>query len=197
MSEPLRPQACPQCGGFYGLHTVNCGQAWSAVGEVKEASKLKPEDIVAVIANGIDQAVKAACAQKDQEIERLKKDVNDLNRLLRSVGWGQGEIDSSATIAEESEAKDQRIAELEAEVSNEKFFHESFDNLCKSYSEKLAAMSAILEKVLHLREWRNPGEPISCRKDCPACQWEAMKAQAQQLSEPRSPDAAQKQGAER
>ena len=33
---------------------------------------------------------------QEREIERL-------NNLLRAVGWGQGEIDSAATIAEENE----------------------------------------------------------------------------------------------
>lgn len=49
----------------------------------------------------IQDAIDQACAQKDAEIERLTGDVNSLNNLLRHVGWGQGEIDSSATIAEE------------------------------------------------------------------------------------------------
>lgn len=44
-------------------------------------------------------------AKKDERIAKLEADVNSLNNLLRQVGWGQGEIDSSATIAEESEAK--------------------------------------------------------------------------------------------
>lgn len=39
-----------------------------------------------------------------EERDRLAKDVNELNALLREVGWGQGEIDSAATVAEENES---------------------------------------------------------------------------------------------
>jgi len=39
------------------------------------------------------------------ELAAAKKDVNDLNNLLREAGWGQGEIDSAAVLCEEMEAK--------------------------------------------------------------------------------------------
>ena len=42
----------------------------------------------------IQAAIDAACAEKD-------KAIRDLNNLLRHVGWGQGEIDSAATVVEE------------------------------------------------------------------------------------------------
>lgn len=104
---------------------MNCGQAWSTVGEVKEASKLKPEDIVAVIANGIDQAVKAACAQKDAEIERLKaqskaycSQAECYERTLECI-WdvvGRETDNVLSSVKEQLAAKDQRIAELQEEI---------------------------------------------------------------------------------
>ena len=44
--------------------------------------------------------------ERDQlraELATAKKDTNDLNNLLRAVGWGQGEIDSAACTEEENE----------------------------------------------------------------------------------------------
>lgn len=37
------------------------------------------------------------------KLEKAEAEVNQLNNLLREVGWGQGEIDSAATIAEEND----------------------------------------------------------------------------------------------
>lgn len=39
----------------------------------------------------------------EEELEASRKNCNDLNNLLRSVGWGQGEIDSAAVVEEENE----------------------------------------------------------------------------------------------
>lgn len=41
-----------------------------------------------------------ACIDRRKE---LQKDVADLSRLLRDVGWGQGEIDTAAVVCEENE----------------------------------------------------------------------------------------------
>ncbi len=47
-------------------------------------------------------------------IAELEGQVNELNNLLRAVGWGQGEIDYAATVLEENE---KRIAELETALT--------------------------------------------------------------------------------
>lgn len=40
----------------------------------------------------------------ERERDEARKERNELNNLLRSVGWGQGEIDSAASFAEENDA---------------------------------------------------------------------------------------------
>ncbi len=111
----------------------------------------------------------ATCDSKNKEIAALKQDVNKLNNLLRSVGWGQGEIDSSATIAEESEAKDRRIAQLEAEAVSDLVFVRQAEEI-KVKDERIAQMAALLDKIEH--RYR----PI-CFSDtnCPACAWEKIR----------------------
>lgn len=54
------------------------------------------------------------------EIRRLRAEVESLNSLLREVGWGQGEIDSSATIAEENERLREEVERLRKELESEK-----------------------------------------------------------------------------
>lgn len=53
---------------------------------------------------------KQAVESVRSKLEKAEAEVNQLNNLLREVGWGQGEIDSAATIAEEN---DKLRAELE------------------------------------------------------------------------------------
>lgn len=43
------------------------------------------------------------CRKLERERDEARRERNELNNLLRSVGWGQGEIDSAATIAEEND----------------------------------------------------------------------------------------------
>lgn len=60
------------------------------------------------------------CCQIEEltsENQRLQKDVNDLNNLLRHVGWGQGEIDSSASIVEDMEKLEKENQRLREQVS--------------------------------------------------------------------------------
>jgi hypothetical protein len=57
----------------------------------------------------IADAHNVALTAERQRAEQAGKEVNELNNLLREVGWGQGEIDSAATIAEENESLRQQL----------------------------------------------------------------------------------------
>jgi chromosome segregation ATPase len=118
-------------------------------------------DIERLLKKLIDQA----CAQKDGEIERLKNERNFK--------------------AKEFAALKERIAELEA--SFDKYRNAHGENMAQYPKAlvRIAAMSAILEKVPHVALRAIPPDSDSlhwdgitpgCHPDCPACQWEAMKA---------------------
>lgn len=51
-------------------------------------------------------------AAKNRQLVSLKAEVNELNALLRGVGWGQGEIDSSATFAEDYERLQRAVRKM-------------------------------------------------------------------------------------
>lgn len=52
------------------------------------------------------------------ENARLQADISQLNALARQVGWGQGEIDSAATFAEENERLRQDQSDRDNEVAS-------------------------------------------------------------------------------
>src|SRR4051812_734489 len=62
----------------------------------------------------------AVVAERDQ----ARRAVDALNMLLREVGWGQGEIDSAATIAEDN---DKLRAERDALQAFKTWVHEWLD----------------------------------------------------------------------
>jgi hypothetical protein len=127
----------------------------------------------------------------------------------------EGERFIQSAIDQACAQKDQRIAELEAQLKPRSATFADLQNwaavqtasradLFSAISilqERLAAMSAILDGCAHEEDINRAGDfaPVHepCLPSCARCQWEALKAEAQQFTEPRSPDAAQKQGAER
>lgn len=50
--------------------------------------------------------------QLETELNEAKSQVNELNSLLRHVGWGQGEIDSASSLVMELEESQAREAQL-------------------------------------------------------------------------------------
>ena len=50
----------------------------------------------------------------ESELEKTKKEVNELNLILRKAGWGQGEIDSAAAMLDEAEQDSIRLDWLES-----------------------------------------------------------------------------------
>lgn len=56
-----------------------------------------------------------ALAQRLREVEQER---DSLNQVLRDAGWGQGEIDSAASVDDHVDTLKQRIAELEAQVAS-------------------------------------------------------------------------------
>tara|TARA_R110000868_G_scaffold260336_1_gene518513 strand:+ start:1174 stop:2049 length:876 start_codon:yes stop_codon:yes gene_type:complete len=69
----------------------------------------------------LSQAI-ARAERAEAELTIAKRDTNNLNNLLRAVGWGQGEIDSAACVEEEN-------GKLRAEVERLKRDYE-YDHKC-------------------------------------------------------------------
>ena len=84
--------------------------------------------------------------EREEMVERLNKDVNDLNNLLRAAGWGQGEIDSAACVIEKAESEVERVVE--------RYSHSLNDGLMKSkmYNEMLERAEAAESALCEARE---------------------------------------------
>ncbi len=86
-----------------------------------EQSETPRTDAISAMFFSLERLLQAETLARELEREnqRLQKDVNDLNNLLRHVGWGQGEIDSSASIVEDMEKLEKENQRLREELSTE------------------------------------------------------------------------------
>jgi hypothetical protein len=154
MSEPLfdKDDLCNRCGVGYRLPSGTCDHC-----DAKEPC--------------------SACAQKDSEIERLKA---ECEHIKKNHGCAREQNTTQFCMeAVELQKKHDKLAKL-LEVSARVRQKE-----IAGFRERLSAMSAILEKVPHVALRAIPPDSDSlhwdgitpgCQSDCPAYQWEAMKA---------------------
>ena len=105
-------QSCPKCdrrlvafttGWYLTNPPIDHGDFRCQCGYVGGEWKHRQPSLIEQIKKKQDEPFCADVGRLTAKNERLQKDRDDLNRLLRDIGWGQGEIDSSATIAEENE----------------------------------------------------------------------------------------------
>jgi hypothetical protein len=73
MSDPLRPQACPQCGGLYGQHTMACAQKDAEIAALKERCLTK------------DASIEAFDMRNEQLVERIAALEALLERMTHQI----------------------------------------------------------------------------------------------------------------
>lgn len=76
---------------------------WCALANTRYTEIKVYKDAVDAQPWGTDEPIKALLDRVTRQWGDAKQGCNALNNLMRRVGWGQGEIDSAATVEEENE----------------------------------------------------------------------------------------------